>query len=186
MKKTPAGLKTTKAEIRARNAQLLTVAHVVTELLTIDERRALGLRLAWAGDESGLEVGRAVLNCLRAQAASVNSAKRAAASARSPLIGERHVATLARGIEAVIKRTTVGGREAYSEVPQWAWCARTVLDTAYMLGGIPQMETSDTHPGSRAGVVVVDLRDVATEFGDAKKQVTLASITARVGGKAAS
>lgn len=166
----------TKKEIAATKKTKVAVARFVTQRLTVPERAALG----FAGDASGAHVlervADEIVETLRTLAQSRIATKRNEAERRSPLVEARYAKTLANGISrALLGLTKVEGA-------QWASITRNALHSAYMLGSNLDMTTSSAHPGSRAGVLVVDLRKVE-DFAGQDGVVTSASILARVRGE---
>jgi hypothetical protein len=139
----------------------------IRDALTIDERHALGINAD--GNTFAL-----TLKVLKDEATRRLMMARATALSRVPLIGERYQATLARGLELPLLKFASGA---------WASVSKPVIDTAYMTGGVPALTLTDQHPGSRAGLFVVDLRD-RSHFQDARGNTTPESILARVAGRA--
>jgi len=99
-------------------------------------------------------------------------AERNARERRVPLIGDRYATTLARGISDELARPRAGS---------WASVDRRDLERAYTIGSSPMLARHETHPGSRAGLIVVDLRDLDAFAGRDGKRSEL-TVLARVKG----
>lgn len=160
----------TAKEIRATNKRKLALADFIAERLSIEERAALSLDMVASREL----LADAVVELLRAEATKRVAAKRADAVRRSPLVEARYAATLTRGIVDSLSR-------AMSTGTLWLSVSKSVLHTAYMTGSIPALTLTERHPGSRAGVLVVDFRN-RSDFADAKGSITPTSIAARVKG----
>lgn len=176
-------MKTTKLEIKARLAVRKTASAYLRDLLTPEERHALGV-----GAEADSLFDACVV-FLRDAARERMTKNALSAEQRSPLIGERYASTLARGIIRLLHSGTMpttfeASKPLAGGAPKaWASVSKDVLHTAYMLGGVPALDASDTHPGSRTGLFVVDLRDLSPFTTRDGKSVTAASVAARVAGK---
>jgi hypothetical protein len=174
-------MKTTRQEIKARIAVRKSASAYLRDALTPEERHALGV-----GAEADSLFG-ALVEVLRVEARARMTKSAISAERRSPLIAERYASTLARGI---VRLLHLGTLPIPADLPleggapkPWASVTKDVLHTAYMLGGVPALNTHDAHPGSRAGVFIVDLRDLSLFTTRDGKSVTSASVAARVAGK---
>ncbi len=115
---------------------------------------------------------------LKGEASALRESRRKKAAARVPLVAPRYAKTLAQGILAMLAAHVA----AKTQPAPWASLAQPALHAAYMAGSVPTLSTHDAHPGSRAGVVMVDLRK-PEEFSTAAGELTFASVLARVTGE---
>lgn len=188
-KKDSTDLADTKAVIRRTNKVKQVVGHFVGERLSIEERAALGLNNSVVGAASDVKRADDVVELLRKLAAERLAAKRAEAVSRSPLIAERFQATLARSIARALgiggafatTSPTIDEARAFIGSAQWGRVEKTTLQTAYMTGGPAEVKLTEAHPGSAAGVVVVDLRDLA-HFATTDGRITPGAVLAKVKG----
>lgn len=164
---------TTAKEIKTRLAVRKTASAYLRDALTLDERHALGV----ASEADSLFD--ACVELLRVEARARMTKNALTAEQRSPLVGERYASTLARGLFALLNVSQPG-----LNVKPWASVTKDVLHTAYMLGAVPALVASDAHPGSRTGLFVVDLRNLGDFAERSGPSITLASVAARVAGKA--
>lgn len=180
---------TTAKEIKATNALKTAAGNHLRAALTLDERSALGVTFAQLGTDAPGTTFDALVETLRTLARTRIAEQRAAASSRSPLISARYADTLARGIVDLFtrcgpRRAQYDANEALptaDKLKPWASVSKDVLHANYMAGSIPRLAEHDAHPGSRAGTIVVDLRD-AMAFATAKGVTTPHSISERVNG----
>lgn len=145
-------------------------AKVLAQLIDAADAKTLG----FADSPAQLMAG--VLTFLHDSAEELREAQRKKAAMRVPLIAPRYAKTLAESIHAALN--------ARGEGAAWAWgsVAMPALHSAYMSAGTATMSTHDAHPGSRAGVVIIDFRKLE-DFADDAGTITAASVLARVRGE---
>lgn len=148
---------------------------VLAEKLSLDDRATLGLYNSVAGAAGFMKTADDALELLRTLAAERRAAARASAERRTPLISTRYARTLALSLHRLFAVPAVPAARP------WASVAKADLHAAYMSGAAAPMLTYDAHPGSRAGLYVVDLR-TPSDFADRDGVVTEASCLARVKG----
>jgi hypothetical protein len=178
-------LKDTANEIRKLNRAKAVAGRLLCQRISEEQRAALGLEPFGSTDASAAAIFDACVSRLQAFATEKVEERRAAALARSPLVSSRYVATLARSLAATwLENQTARTLENIGEVEAWHYIEKRTLDTAYMLGTVAQLNRAAAHPGSVAGRVIVDTRNLS-DFADRDgKLVTLASIRARLAGEA--
>lgn len=149
----------------------LAAGAMIRAALSPEQQTMLGL----LDDATALDM---VVELIRDDAKAKQEAARRKAAARVPLVAPRYAKTLAQGILA-----TLTAHAGAKTVPApWASLAQSALHASYMAASVPTLSTHDAHPGSRAGVVMVDMRK-PEEFSTSAGELTFASVLARVTGE---
>jgi len=180
-------LDATAAEIRATNKVKKVVGDFFAARLTVDELHALGVVDKPYGLAADMTLADQLVELMMRAAHAKKEERRKLAEARSPLIGERYCVTFARGVaRALGVLTTLGEvKRDLASIDersfQWASISKEDLHRAYMANAAPALALTTAHPGSRAGLFVIDLRDLR-QFADRVDVLSVASIAARVNG----
>jgi len=146
-------------------------------------KRLEKLRVRWLEDAArlwslklGLPLDSAPVLAARVSAAMLfDGAAPATGERRSPLISEELATSLARGIFAALTEPAATGAA-------WLGTTKKALAEAQRFVRTPYLDRYMKHPGSAAGVVLVDVRDCAHFM--SKGKLTYESVLARVTGRA--
>lgn len=132
-----------------------------------------------AGTAGREQIALAAVQVLRAHCARMAEAKALAGERRVPIVGEKFAGVLAR---MLFQQVDWSHPDRATGLP-WALVFRSTLEVAYEQGTVEgrQLQLSETHPGSKAGAIIADLRD-RTAYADQSGKVSFESVLARVKG----